>query len=139
MLTDCLHKLVYIYKHQYNINKSNITIPSQHHFIVTCDPSEIFQTYSSDLCDAFEGDPLRIVNGFISSKLISPNLRNDITSMSGRAYDKASKIIQELQRQMDSDKENSTQYLERICLFLQGQKDTALKKIGEKMNKELII
>ena len=59
--------------------------------------------------------------------------------MSGRAYDKANEIIQELQRKLDADKENSVQYLEGICIFLQKQKDTTLKNIGEKMKKELII
>ena len=78
-------------------------------FLVNHNPFKIFQTHSSKLCDAFEADPLRIVNGLIADDLISSNLRKDISSMSGKSYDKASNIIDEIQRHLQYDDCKSAQ------------------------------
>ena len=40
-----------------------------------------------------EVDPLHIVNGLIANELIALHVRNDVTSMSAIAYEKANKII----------------------------------------------
>ena len=106
-------------------------------FLVNHNPFKIFQTHSSKLCDAFEADPLRIVNGLIADELISSNLRKDISSMSGRSYDKASNIIDEIQRQLQYDDGKSTQYLQKLCDFLQKQGDQILKDIGGKIMSQL--
>ena len=69
-------------------------------FLVNSGPSEIFRVHSASLCNAIEADPLRIVNSLIAEKLLSSHVRYDITSMNGTAYDKANKIVGELQRQI---------------------------------------
>ena len=57
--------------------------------------------------------------------------------MSGRSYDKASIIIDEIQRQLQYDDCESTQYLEKLCDFLVKQGDQILKDIGRKMMSQL--
>ena len=57
--------------------------------------------------------------------------------MSGRSYDKASNIIDEIQRQLQYDDGRSTQYLQKLCDFLQKQGDQILKDIGGKMMSQL--
>ena len=72
-----------------------------------------------------------------ADELISSNLRKDISSMSGRSYDKASYIIDEIQRQLQYDNGKSTQYLQNLCDFLQNQGDQILKDIGSKIMSQL--
>ena len=57
--------------------------------------------------------------------------------MSGRAYDKASNIIDEIQRQLQYDDCKSAQYLQKLCDFLQNQGDQILKDISSKMMSQL--
>ena len=100
--------------------------------LVNGDPSEIFQVHSASLCNAIEADPLRIVNSLIAEKLLSSHVRNDVTSMNGTAYEKANKIVMELQRQIVAD-DNPVQFLKQICDVLIKQEDKILSNIGTKM------
>ena len=101
-------------------------------FLVNGDPSEIFRVHSASLCNAIEADPLRIVNSLIAEKLLSSHVRNDVTSMNGTAYDKATKIVGELQRQIIAN-DNPVQFLRQICDVLIKQEDKTLSNIGDKM------
>lgn len=103
---------------------------------VKCDPSEIFRTHSANLCDAIEADPLRIVNRLNAAKLIAPNIQKDVKSMSGTSYDKADKIVEEIQRQLDANN-SPVEFLTKICEFLQQQTDSILIDIGNKMMTQL--
>ena len=53
--------------------------------------------------------------------------------MGGRAYDKADKIIQALQKRLEATKTNGVEFLRKICDFLLSQEDQTLKDIGTKM------
>ena len=97
------------------------------------DPSEIFLDYFADICDAIEIKPLAIVNRLLTARLISSNFKEDIESMSGDNYDKANKVVNELQRQI---KEKRTECLKAICDFLLNQNHT-LKDIGIRMKCQL--
>ena len=101
-------------------------------FLVNGDPSGIFQVHSASLCNAIEADPLRIVNSLIAEKLLATHVRNDVTSMNGTAYDKANKIVGELQRQIVGN-DNPVQFLRQICDVLKNQEDKTLSNIGTKM------
>ena len=71
--------------------------------LVNSDPSEIFNCDSDTLCKAIEGFEANlfcIVNSFIAESLLPSHVRNDVTSMNGTFYDKANKIVGELQRQL---------------------------------------
>ena len=102
-------------------------------FIDTIDPSEIFQEYFSDICDAIEVKPLPIVNRLFSAKLISFNFKEDVESMSGEAYDKANKVVNELQRHV---KEKGIEFFKTFCDFLLKQ-NQELKDIGTRMKSQL--
>ena len=112
------------------------TICSLHlflHFVDTIDPSEIFQEYFADICEAIEVKPLFIVNRLFSAKLISLNFKKDVESMSGDNYDKANKVVNELQQQVD---EKGIEFLKALCDFLLKQ-NQELKNIGTKMKSQL--
>ena len=100
--------------------------------LVNNGPSEIFRVHSASLCNAIEADPLRIVNSLIAEKLLSSHVRNDVTSMNGTSYDKANKIVGELQRQI-APNDNPVQFLKQICDVLKNQEDITLSNIGDKM------
>ena len=139
-------KLYHVYHHlydKYHVISSQTMSPGKHIskfnnlflfllLLVNCDPSEIFKGHSDILCKAIEADPLRIVNSLIADKLLSSHVRNDITSMNGTAYDKANKIVGELQRQIVAN-DNPVQFLRQICDVLISQKDITLSNIGTKM------
>ena len=99
--------------------------------------SEIFQSQFAYLCDAVEANPLRIVNKLISAGLIAPYIRNDVTTMTGTAYDRANRIVAEIQRLLDAD-DYPDKFLGKICDFLRKRTDKTLKIIGGKMKKELL-
>ena len=103
------------------------------HCVGTCDPSEVFREYFCDICDAIEVKPLPIVNQLFSVKLISFNSKEDIESMSGDAYDKANKVVNELQRQV---KAKGIECLNSICDFLLNQNHTLID-IGTRMKCQL--
>ena len=103
------------------------------YFVDTIDPSEIFREYFADICDAIEVKPLSFVNQLYSAKLILLNFKKDVESMSGEAYDKANKIVNELQRQVE---EKGIEFLKATCDSLLKQ-NNELKDIGMKMKCQL--
>ena len=70
------------------------------HCIGIYEPSEVFLDYFADICDAIEVKPFLIVNHLLTPRLISSNFKDDVQSMSGDNYDKADKVVNELQRQV---------------------------------------
>ena len=103
------------------------------HFIDTIDPSEIFLDYFADICDAIEIKPLSIVNRLVTARLISCNFKEDVKSMSGDDYDKADKVVTELQQQVE---EKGIEFLKALCDFLLKQYQE-LKDIGTRMKSQL--
>ena len=99
----------------------------------TCEPSEIFLDYYADICDAIEVNLLRIIIRLLTARLISSDFKEDVQRMSGDAYDKADKIVDELQRQV---KEKGIDFLKAICDFLLNQNHT-LRDIGTRMKCQL--
>ena len=97
------------------------------------DPSEIFLDFFADICDAIEVKPLAIVNRLLTARLISSNFKEDVENMSGDHYDKANKVVNELQRQI---KAKGIECLKAICDFLLSQNHT-LKDIGTRMKCQL--
>ena len=79
---------------------------------------------------------MRIANKLNADGLIAPNIRKNIKSMSGTAYDKADAVVEELQRQLEADS-NQVQFLVKICSFLIAQADKPLKDIGNEMIKQI--
>ena len=94
---------------------------------------EIFQEHFAGICETIEVKPLFFVNRLFSDKLISLNFKEDVESMSGDNYDKANKVVNELQQQVD---EKGIIFLKAICDFLLKQKQE-LKDIGTRMNTQL--
>ena len=103
------------------------------HFIDTIDPSEIFQEYFSDVCEAIEVKPLFIVNRLFSAKLISLNVKKDVHSMIGDDYEKADKVVTELQQQVE---EKGVEFLKALCDFLLKQ-NQEFKDIGTRIKNQL--
>ena len=100
--------------------------------LVSGGPSEIFKGHSDILCEAIGANHLCIVNSFIAGNLLPSYVRNDVKSMNGTFYDKAKKIVGELQTRLDIDG-NPAQFLRQICDVLIKQKDKTLSNIGTKM------
>ena len=63
-------------------------------------------------------------------------MQKDVTSMTGTAYEKANKIVGEIQRQLENN-DNPVQFLTNICEFLISQENETLKAIGAEMKSEL--
>ena len=89
--------------------------------------------YFADICDAIEVKPLPIVNRLLTARLISLNFKKDVENMSGEAYDKANKVANELQQQVE---EKGIEFLKAICDFLLKQ-NQELKDIGTRMKSQL--
>ena len=103
------------------------------HFIDTIDPSEIFLEYFADICEAIQVKPMFIVNRLVTARLISCNFKEDVHSMSGDDYDKADKVVTELQQQVE---EKGIEFLKALCDFLLKQ-NQELKDIGTRMKSQL--
>ena len=103
------------------------------HFIDTIDPSEIFLEYFADVCEAIEVKPMFIVNRLVAAKLISLTLKKDVESMSGDNYDKANKVVNELQQKVE---EKGIEFLKALYDFLLKQ-NQELKDIGTRMKSQL--
>ena len=99
----------------------------------TIDPSEIFLDYFADICEAIQVKPLFTVNRLRTARLISSNFKKDVESMSSDNYDKANKVVNELQRQVD---EKGIEFLKAICDFFLEQ-NQELKNIGARMKSQL--
>ena len=102
------------------------------YYVDTIDPSEIFLEYFADISEAFEVKPLHIANQLFSANLL-PETFKDLLSMSGDAYDKADKVVNELQQQV---KEKGIKFLKSVCDFFLKQSNQ-LKDIGVKMKSQL--
>ena len=105
-------------------------------YLGQCNPSGIFRKHSSKLCNAIEADFLRIANGLNADELISPYIINNVTTMTGTAYERANIIVRDIQRKLDAD-DDPVQLLLKICDFLQKQGDKILIDIGDKMMSQL--
>ena len=103
------------------------------HFIDTIDPSEIFLDYFADICEAIQAKPMFIVNRLVTARLISLNVKKYVENMSGDDYDKANKVVNELQQQVD---EKGIKFLKALCDFLLKQYQE-LKDIGTTMKSQL--
>ena len=112
-----------------NYSLIQLHFPFLFHFVDTIDPSEIFLKYFADICDAIEVKPLSFVNQLYSAKLLSLNFKKDVESMSGEAYDKANKVVNELQQQVE---ERGIEFLKAICFFLLKH-NQELQNIGKRM------
>ena len=73
------------------------------------------------------------VNRLYSAKLISLNFKEEVKSMSGDDYDKADKVVTELQRQVE---EKGIEFLKVTCDFLLKQ-NHGLKDVGTRMKCQL--
>ena len=93
----------------------------------------MFLDYFADICDAIEVKPLPIVNRLLTARLISLNFKKDVENMSGEAYDKANKVANELQQQVE---EKGIEFLKAICDFFLKQ-NQELKDIGTRMKSQL--
>ena len=86
----------------------------------------------ADICEAIQVKPLFIVNRLITARLISSNFK-EVKSMSGDDYDKADKVVNELQQLVE---EKGIDFLKAICDFLLKQ-NQELKDIGTRMKSQL--
>ena len=103
------------------------------HCVDTIDPLKIFLEYFTDICEAIQVKPLVTVNRLITARLISSNFKKDVESMSGDNYDKANKIVNKLQQQVE---EKGIVYLKAICDFFLEQ-DHVLQNIGARIKSQL--
>ena len=87
----------------------------------------------ADICEAIQVKPLFIVNRLITARLISSNFKEEVKSMSGDNYDKADKVVNELQQQVE---EKGIDFLKALCDFLLKQ-NQELKDIGTRMKSQL--
>ena len=76
-----------------------------------------------------------MVNKLVSAQLLPSHIKEDVKSTAD-VYDKADKIVENLQRLIDVD-ECSIELLKKICYFLLEQTDKTLKEIGTKMMSQL--
>ena len=74
-----------------------------------------------------------IVNRLLTARLISLDFKKDVESMSGDDYDKANKVVNELQQLVN---EKGIESLKAICDFLLKQ-NRELKDIGTRMKSQL--
>ena len=138
-----------IYNIAGSINEDSNTVSSKfiigfkvislHHCIYYAgkrDTSKIFLVHSADLCDIFvDANPHRMVNRLVAADLLPTCAKEDVKSTTD-VYDKADKIVEKLQRQIDDD-EHPIELLKKICDFLLEQTDKTLKDIGTKMMSQL--
>ena len=103
------------------------------YYVDTIGPSEIFLDYFADICEAIQVKPLFTVNRLITARLISSNFKEEVKSMSGDDYDKADKVVTELQQQVEK---KGIEFLKAICDFLLKQ-NQELKDIGIRMKSQL--
>ena len=82
-----------------------------------------------------DANPHRIFNRLVSADLLPQDIAEDVKSTTD-VYEKADKIVERLQRQIDDD-EHSIELLKKICDFLLEQTDKTLKDIGTKMISQL--
>lgn len=75
---------------------------------------------------------------FHSNSILTDTFLDDVTSIQGDlAYKKASKVVQELHRQITSH-EDSDKYLNNICDVLLREEDQTLRSIATNMRRDVI-
>ena len=76
-----------------------------------------------------------MVNKLVSANFLPSYIKKDVKSIND-IHEKADKIVDELQSQIDDD-EHPIELLKKICDFLLEQTDKTLKDIGTKMMSQL--
>ena len=95
----------------------------------------ILRAQSAKLCNAFETRSIRIAESLNAKELIAPHVLKDLKGTQNSNFEKASDIVQELQRQLEAN-DHPDSVLEKICVFLKEQ-DKTLQKIGAEMTDQL--
>ena len=91
---------------------------------------EIFQNQMANLTEAIKSNFDRIIDKFYSKHIITDTFLDDVRSVqSDTAYQKASKVVHELYRQMKS-RQDAEKYLDDICNVLSAEEDEVLKDIA---------
>ena len=101
--------------------------------------ASIFQSNIAETSDAIgkEGTISRIANEFFGKALIAREFIADLDSIGGRsAADKGRKLVYNLYDTLNS-RDDSDNVLTITCDILIKQQDSRLKKLGNKMKKEL--
>ena len=80
-------------------------------------------------------NPLRMANHLVSADLLPSCIKKDVRSIND-TYERADKVVDELQSQIDND-EHPIELLKKICNFLLEQTDKTLKDIGTEMMSQL--
>ena len=98
------------------------------------DPSGLFQGYIDVLSDEIGSvaNLDRIANKMVAESLITEAVYNDVTTTTSPVYQKGSKIVHELYRQIKSANKPE-QVLQKICNVLQQHDDLKLKEIADKI------
>lgn len=100
---------------------------------------ELFEKYLPELCNAIEGDVLRVSDCCVS--LIPTGVRSDVRTTVGISdYAKASKLVNEIYCQLRAtkDKDDQRSYLLKIFGALLRVKNTKLTAIVQEMISKLI-
>ena len=130
-------------KQLYNVNESKLIRPLYDIIFLKIekpDPSELFQGYFEDLCKAIGSEVNfdRIMNKLFTHQLITQDIYNDITTtLCYSVYQKGSKVVTELHRQIQSSNE-SEQILLKICDVLISTENESLKETAGKMKSLLL-
>ena len=95
----------------------------------------ILRAQSAKLCNAFETRSIHIAEGLNAEGLIAPHVLKDLKGTQNSNFEKASNIVQEMQRQLEAN-DHPDSVLEKICGFLQEQ-DKTLQNIGAEMMDQL--
>ena len=100
----------------------------------------MFQDYFADLSESIGTATNfdRVIGRIYSQKLISQAIFDDITTTaSDSAYQKARRLVRELQRQIDSsEKSDQEEMLLKICDVLLNFDDQKLKEIAVKIKSQ---
>ena len=100
----------------------------------------MFQGYFEELCKAIGSEVNfdRIMNKLFTNQLITKDVYNDITTtLCYSVYQKGSKVVTELHRQIQSSNV-SEQILLKICDVLISTEDKGLKETAAKMKSLLL-
>ena len=79
----------------------------------------------------------RIIDKFNTKHIVTDTFVDDVMSVqSDTAYQRASKVVRELHRQMKS-RQDAEQYLIEICDVLYGEDDVILRHIAVEMKEDI--
>ena len=97
--------------------------------------SEVFRKQIANLAEAIQQNFDWILDKFHSNSILTSTFIDNITSVQGESsYQKASKIVHELYRQISSHGDPD-QYLNNICDVLLSEEDRILRKIVTNMRR----